>query len=79
VLIDRRVGVELKIDARDDAGGHRHALAADRITVSGDSRLELRDSAERQRRHILQELRRGDFDEREIAVMRDEKDRSRDT
>ena len=33
VLIDRRMGVELEIDSRDNPSGDRHSLAADRITV----------------------------------------------
>src|SRR5580704_6365296 len=49
VLVDRRMGVELKIDARNDPGRDRHALAADRISVSGNDRFQFWNSTELQR------------------------------
>ena len=37
VLIDRGVGVKLKISARDNPRRDRHAFAADRVTIGRDS------------------------------------------
>ena len=77
VLIDRRMRVELEIDARDDAGRDRHAFAAKRKSVGRDDRFELRNAAELQRHHVLEKLRRRDRNEREIAIVRHELNRGR--
>src|SRR6266480_5606746 len=45
MLIDRRVRVELEINARHDSGGNRHSLAPDWITVRRDGRFQGRNSA----------------------------------
>src|SRR5438552_9569006 len=47
MLINRRMGIELEIDSRNDAGGHRHSLAAQRITIGRYDRFQLRNPAKR--------------------------------
>ena len=64
--------VKLEVDARDDAGGNRHALTADWITVGRDRRFKFRNSAEFQRSHVLEKIRRRYGDERQIAIVRHE-------
>ena len=73
VLINRGVGIKLEIDARNDAGGDRHAFAANWITVGRDRRFELGNTAKLQRQHVLVEIWRIDGDEREIAIVRNKK------
>src|ERR1700730_17711082 len=70
VRVDRRMRVKLEVDARDDAGGNRHALTADWITVGRDRRFKFRNSAEFQRSHVLEKIRRRYGDERQIAIVR---------
>ncbi len=69
--------VELEVDARNNPGRDRHALAADRITIGRDGRFQFGNSAETQRHHVLEKLGRRDLDQREIAVVRDEQNRGR--
>src|SRR5207248_4262435 len=57
MLVDRRMGIELEINPRNDSGSYRHTLAPNRITIRRDGRFQLRDSAERQRNHIFEKLR----------------------
>ena len=64
--------IELEIDARNDSRRHRHALAADWITVSRHGRFQLRDRAEIERRHLFEKIRRSHGDDGEIAIVRDE-------
>ncbi len=77
VLIDRGVGVELKVDARDDAGRDGHALAADRITVGRDGRFQLGNSAQGQGGHVLRKIGRRHFDQSQIAIVRHKQDAGR--
>ena len=67
----------MKVDPRNNSGRHRHTLAADRITIGRDSRFERGNPAERQRRHVFEEIRRCHIDHREIAIVRHEADRGR--
>ncbi len=71
------MGVQLEVDPRNDPGGDRHALAADRISIGRDGRFQFGNSAETERHHILEELGRRDLDQREIAIVRDEQNRGR--
>src|SRR6266550_484532 len=57
VLVDRRMGVELEINARNDPGSDRHALATNWVTIGRDGRFQLRDSPEPQRNHVFEKLR----------------------
>ncbi len=77
VRVGRGVGVKIEIDPRHDAGGDRHPLAADRITVGRDRRFERGNPAELQRLHPFPEGRVRHLDEREIAIVRHEKHRRR--
>src|SRR4029077_11289915 len=52
MLIDRRMGVELEINSRNDPGSDRHALATNRITIGRNGRFQLRDTPETQRNHV---------------------------
>ena len=65
--------VELEIDPRNDAGRDRHALAADGIAVGGDGRFQFRNTAETHRRCPFEKIGRCHFDQRQVAIVRDEK------
>src|SRR5947209_12887012 len=65
------MGVELKIDPRNNSGGYGHALPANRITIGRYGGFKFGNAAELQRRHIFEKVRI-DGDQREIAIMRDE-------
>ena len=73
--INRRMGVELEIDARNDTGRDRHAFAAERITVSRDGRFQLGNSAEGEGNHVLEEILVRHIDQRQVAIVRHEQDR----
>ena len=75
--INRRMRVELEIDARNDTGRDRHAFAAERIAVSRDRRFQLGNSTEGEGNHVLEEILVRHVDQRQVAIVRHEQNRRR--
>ena len=72
VRIDGRMGVEIKVDARDHAACHAQALAAERVAVDGDTTLDRGNPVEGEGNGAFQKRRILHRQQREIAVVGDE-------
>ena len=66
--------VPLHLDARDDALGDRHLFAADRVTDHLHGLAQPRQVADARRRHAGGEGRVLDLQQREVAVVADDRD-----